>query len=1051
MDGMTIVKTIFSSLIIIFLIIKLSKCSAFESPNHVYINKYNIEELNKLHIKNNTSRDLYMDPCKSEIMGDIAISLNEIHNYKHLKTKHIRTNHLNRIQKQNNRPDVRTQLIYHNQDTDTTRQKYSPNQSDTIHSQVNLGTRTYTKDNHIRLKRAATAIADRIWDFGVIPYEIDSNYSGTHKALFKQAMMHWENFTCIKFVERNEADHQNYIVFTERPCGCCSFVGKRGNGPQAISIGKNCDKFGIVVHELGHVVGFWHEHTRPDRDEHVIIQKNNIMQGQEYNFNKLNDEEIDSLGQYYDYDSIMHYARNTFSKGMYLDTILPVEIFGKKRPDIGQRIKLSDGDIAQTNFLYNCPTCGRTFQDNTGSFSSPYYPTPMTSSSQICEWRITATHGERIILNITDIDIHKTSNCKTDYIEIRDGYWFKSPLLGKFCGAKPIYDFIISKGSRMMVTYVTSPRQVLHRGFDATYESVCGGDISLDIEKRLESPNFPLEYMPNKECVWRILAPKKFQVGLRFLSFEVENHDSCVYDYVEIRDGRNKDSRLIGIFCGYKLPNEIRSSFNYLYVKFVSDGSVQKTGFSAAIMQEIDECLSSDHNCEHNCVNTLGGYECSCKIGYELHSDKKSCENVCGGIIEMKNGTITSPSFPEMYASSKHCVWEIIAPPHHRITLNFTHFELEGNNIYPKECDYDYLAIYTKVNEHLFEKHGIYCGSRTIPLITSVTNVMRIEFNSDNSIQKSGFAAIFSTDIDECAVSNGGCQHICRNTFGSYVCFCNNGYNLHDNKHDCNEGGCRYELTSPLGHVTSPNFPEAYSAKTDCIWLISTTPGHRIRLNFKFFDVETHPECAYDYLIIYDGSSSESTSLGRFCGSKIPYPISASTNNLYLVFKSDTSIQSKGFTASHSTSCGGRLKATNHVKTLYSHARYGDRYYENNADCDWTIEADSGKSIQLIFSTFEIEFQIKCLYDFVEIYGGIDDESGPLFGKFCGNIIPPEILSMNEALLIRFRSDESLNMKGFSISYVALSSLNSEENENSSEYSTIFPETLKNIYKRFRL
>ena len=34
---------------------------------------------------------------------------------------------------------------------------------------------------------------------------------------------------------------------------------------EAISIGKNCDKFGIVVHELGHVVGFWHEHTRPDR------------------------------------------------------------------------------------------------------------------------------------------------------------------------------------------------------------------------------------------------------------------------------------------------------------------------------------------------------------------------------------------------------------------------------------------------------------------------------------------------------------------------------------------------------------------------------------------------------------------------------------------------------------------------------------------------------------------------------------------------------------------------------------------------------------------
>lgn len=48
---------------------------------------------------------------------------------------------------------------------------------------------------------------------------------------------------------------------------------------QAISIGKNCDKFGIVVHELGHVVGFWHEHTRPDRDRHVLIFRENIMNG----------------------------------------------------------------------------------------------------------------------------------------------------------------------------------------------------------------------------------------------------------------------------------------------------------------------------------------------------------------------------------------------------------------------------------------------------------------------------------------------------------------------------------------------------------------------------------------------------------------------------------------------------------------------------------------------------------------------------------------------------------------------------------------------------
>lgn len=56
-------------------------------------------------------------------------------------------------------------------------------------------------------------------------------------------------------------------------------MGRRGGGPQAISIGKNCDKFGIVVHELGHVIGFWHEHTRPDRDDHVSIIRDNIQPG----------------------------------------------------------------------------------------------------------------------------------------------------------------------------------------------------------------------------------------------------------------------------------------------------------------------------------------------------------------------------------------------------------------------------------------------------------------------------------------------------------------------------------------------------------------------------------------------------------------------------------------------------------------------------------------------------------------------------------------------------------------------------------------------------
>ena len=38
---------------------------------------------------------------------------------------------------------------------------------------------------------------------------------------------------------------------------------------------------------------------------------------------------------------------------------------------------------------------------------------------------------------------------------------------------------------------------------------------------QLESPNYPEDYVPNKECIWVITVPEGFQVALKFQSFEV--------------------------------------------------------------------------------------------------------------------------------------------------------------------------------------------------------------------------------------------------------------------------------------------------------------------------------------------------------------------------------------------------------------------------------------------------------------------------------------------------------------------------------------------------
>jgi len=55
-------------------------------------------------------------------------------------------------------------------------------------------------------------------------------------------------------------------------------VGAIG-GEQILNMGDGCQYVGLVLHEFGHAIGYFHEHNRPDRDDVVNIMWDNIQYG----------------------------------------------------------------------------------------------------------------------------------------------------------------------------------------------------------------------------------------------------------------------------------------------------------------------------------------------------------------------------------------------------------------------------------------------------------------------------------------------------------------------------------------------------------------------------------------------------------------------------------------------------------------------------------------------------------------------------------------------------------------------------------------------------
>ncbi|XP_033756765.1 suppressor of tumorigenicity 14 protein-like isoform X2 [Pecten maximus] len=433
------------------------------------------------------------------------------------------------------------------------------------------------------------------------------------------------------------------------------------------------------------------------------------------------------------------------------------------------------------------------------------------------------------------------------------------------------------------------------------------------------------------------------------------------------------------------------------------------------------------------------------------------------------------------YGNNNDCTWRINAPTGKVIRLTSANFHLEADN----QCSYDFLAVYDGSSSGA-KLIGKFCGTQSVSVVSSGTHLF-LEFITDDSVHFSGFQLNYR--FIQSTSSCGGNDHMCPNHKcipHSFLCDGDNDCGDHsdeascsgsancnagefacpdhscipsswkcDGDNDCgdnsDERNCAVSTTSSSGvftHVgdsgcgnkadnngtsgsfSSKNYPNNYSPKMSCRWVINVPAGKVIQLTFNNnFNVESSNGCTYDKVTVYNGGSLQV--IGEYCGSSAPAPVVVNSNHAVVVFTSDSSDQYTGFQINWSAVDAGASVTTSRpgaASTCTKDIHFTSQgvittpgfglhsNYPADSHCIWRLFAPAGNIIRLHFTSFGVEGGRSCPFDAVHAFDG-SSSAGTELANVCGNHIPADILSKTNVMFVSFNSDADTQDIGFNATY----------------------------------
>ena len=126
----------------------------------------------------------------------------------------------------------------------------------------------------------------RKWTNNTVVYVVQG-LSQSVRSELQKSISEWESKTNIRFKERT--NESTYVTISNNGNSCnCGVATLGSNGSRGyIRLGTKTTAV-VIIHEIGHTLGYIHEQNRSDRDNHIIINYENIIDGAEDQFFKSN-------------------------------------------------------------------------------------------------------------------------------------------------------------------------------------------------------------------------------------------------------------------------------------------------------------------------------------------------------------------------------------------------------------------------------------------------------------------------------------------------------------------------------------------------------------------------------------------------------------------------------------------------------------------------------------------------------------------------------------------------------------------------------------------